>query len=55
MLIMTRRVGEKSMCMAYINGKQWFFHWDLNRVVFNMNKEVGIVGQKRFSKFIINY
>jgi len=41
--------------MEYINGMQWFFHWDLNRVVLNMNTEVGIVGQKRFNKFAINY
>jgi len=34
---------------------QWFFHWDLNRVVLNMNKEVGIVGQKRFNELIINH
>jgi hypothetical protein len=49
------RVGEKSMCMAYINGRQWFSHWYLNRVVLNMNKEVGIVGQKRFIKFTLNH
>ena len=48
-------MGEKSICMAYINGRQWFFHQDLNRVVLNINKEVCIVGRKRFSKFIINH
>jgi hypothetical protein len=51
----TDRVGEKSMCVAHINGRQWDFHWDLNRVVLKMNKEVGIVGQKRLNKLIINY
>jgi hypothetical protein len=40
--------------MAYVNGRQWFFHWDLNRVVLNMNKEVSFVGKKRLNRFIIN-